>query len=178
MTDAPRDYAGEMRRLIDQETVGTYVPGIVATRIVDRLRAEDPDLLVGWLHRQAATFVREAINRRDSSLRTRARYHTPRSVFRADAVSGDPERVRRWMDVRFTVEDGMHMPLRDMTKANLEFVAATYELRARGSWLQKTFLQRLAEQVGRDRVEDRFSDDDLTVLWEELNEPDRDLPID
>lgn len=172
MTEPPRDYVGEMRRLIDGETVGSYVPGVVAQRVYHRLQAEDPDLLHGWLYRQATSFIRDAINKRDSSLRTRARYHTPRSVFAADAASGNAERVRRWMDVKFTVEGGVHLALAEMNKANLEFVAATYELRARGAWTQKTFLERLAEQVGNDRVEDHFTDEELSVLWEELTTPD------
>jgi hypothetical protein len=63
-----RDYAAEMRAVIDAEATGTYVPGVIAAAIVEKLREVDADLLVGWLDFQAETFVRQAINNRDNSL--------------------------------------------------------------------------------------------------------------
>jgi len=52
-----RDYAAEMRAVIDSETShGPYVSRQAAADIVEKLRANDPHLLDGWLSQPAALF--------------------------------------------------------------------------------------------------------------------------
>lgn len=52
-----RDYAAEMRVLIDSEGDSLDPAPIVAERIVEKLRADDPELLAGWLDAGAVQFV-------------------------------------------------------------------------------------------------------------------------
>lgn len=167
-----RDYGGEMRALIDAAATGTYVPGVVAHELVEKLRANDPKLLSGWLDFQAENFVREAINHRDRSERSHARYARPRSVFAADAEAaeaGEPERLQSWLDARFTIQDGNRTPLRDMTREDLIFAGSTYDDRARENKLTATFLKVIAKKVGTKTVGDHFTDEQLAAMWDSLS---------
>lgn len=166
-----RDYAAEMRALIDAEASGTYVPATVAHDLAEKLRATDPDLLAGWLDAQAETFLRQAINARDNSQRTAARHSRPRSVFAADAAAaeaGEPEPMARWLDVRFTVEDGSRMPLREMTKDQLLFAGDAYQARADENRMTAAFLRAISRKVRTGVVADHFTDEQLSTMWDSL----------
>lgn len=166
-----RDYAAEMRTVIDAEATGTYVPGVVAAAIVEKLRETDNDLLSGWLDAQAETFVRQAINNRDNSQRTAARHHRPRSVFAADAEAaeaGEPERLAGWLTTRFTIEDGSRKPLAEMGKDDLLFVGDAYDARARENKLTAAFVRAIARKVKTGVVADHFTDEALTTMWSSL----------
>jgi hypothetical protein len=166
-----RDYAAEMRAVIDAEATGTYVPGIVAAHIVEKLRETDADLLAGWLDAQAETFIRQAINNRDNSQRTAARYSKPRSVFAeatAAAESGEPEQLQGWLGTRFTVEDGSRKPLAEMARDDLLFASDAYTARANENRLTAAFLKAISRKVGKGRVADHFDDDQLSTMWDSL----------
>ena len=166
-----RDYVTEMRAVIDAEATGTYVPGIVAAHIVDKLRETDPDLLAGWLDAQAETFIRQAINNRDNSQRTAARYSRPRSVFAEDAAAaeaGEPERLAGWLSTRFTVEDGSRKPLADMAKDDLLFASDAYTARANENRLTAAFLKAISRKVKTGVVADHYTDDQLSAMWDSL----------
>jgi hypothetical protein len=166
-----RDYAGEMRAVIDAEATGTYVPASVAADIATKLRATDPDLLSGWLDAQAETFIRQAINNRDNSQRTAARHSRPRSVFAADAAAaeaGEPERLTGWLGTRFTVEDGSRKPLAELAHDELLFVADAYEARATENKLTAAFAKAIARKVRTGVVGDHFDDQQLSAMWDSL----------
>jgi hypothetical protein len=167
MTD--RDFAAEMRAVIDAETAnGPYVSATVAAHIVEKLTATDPDLLDGWLHAGAVQFLRHAINLRDCSARTHARHMASRSVFRQaaeDHEDGDETALVRFLDTRYVIEDGSRVRLAEMRKPDLVFVADDYAARARENALQEAFLRALAKKVGRGRVSDHFTDEQLTAMW-------------
>jgi hypothetical protein len=167
-----RDYAAEMRAVIDAEATGTYVPTVVASAIAEKLRATDPDLLVGWLDAQAEQILRHAINLRDCSQRTAARHARPRSVFAADAEAaeaGEPERLAGWLGTRFTVEDGSRKPLAEMGREELLFVADAYEARARENKLTAAFAKAIARKVKTGVVGDHFTDEQLSTMWDSLS---------
>lgn len=164
-----RNYAAEMRALIDAETAeGAYVSAQVAEQIVEKLAATDPELLSGWLHDQAVGFLRHAINLRDCSQRTHARMTASRSVFRnaAEAAEGgDPEPLGTFLKTVYVVEDGSRMRLSEMGKPDLLFVADDYGRRASDALLQEAFLRALAKKVGRRKVSDVYDEDKLSALW-------------
>lgn len=169
-----RNYAAEMRALIDAETAGgPYVSAQVAERIVEKLTATDPDLLSGWLHAQAVQFVRMSINARDCSQRTHARLTASRSVFRnaADAAEGgDTEALSTWLTTVYVIEDGSRVRLAEMRKPELLFVADDYGRRAADALLQEAFLRALAKKVGSKQVSDVFDEDKLSALWLSISE--------
>lgn len=169
--DMSRDYVAEMRAVIDAEATGTYVPGVVAAAIVEKLRETDPDMLSGWLDAQAETFIRQAINNRDNSQRTAARHSRPRSAFAKDAEAaeaGEPERLAGWLSTRFTIGDGSRKPLAEMGKEDLLFVGDAYDARARENKLTAAFVRAIARKVKSGTVADYFTDDALSVMWDSL----------
>lgn len=166
-----RDFAAEMRAVIDAEATGTYVPIAVATHIAEKLRQTDPELLAGWLDAQAEQILRHTINLRDCSQRTAARHSQPRSVFAEDAAAaeaGEPERLAGWLGTRFTVEDGSRKPLAEMGKDDLLFVADAYEARARENRLTAAFAKAIARKVKTGVVGDHFTADQLSTMWDSL----------
>lgn len=174
MSDAPeRDFIAEMRAVIDAETAnGPYVSAVVAEHIVEKLSANDPELLDGWLHVQAVSLIRHAINLMDCSKRSHARTATRRGVF-AKAVEehekGNAEPLVVWLNVPFPVEDGSRKRLAELTAADLKFVAAEYENRAAENALTAAFMRKLAAKVGRGTVADKFTDDQLIAMWNSLS---------
>lgn len=169
-----RNYASDMRAVIDEATShGPYVSAVIAEQVVEKLRANDPDLLHGWLDLQAVQFVRLAINARDCSQRSHARMTAGRSVFRdaaAAAEAGDPEPLGAFLKTVYVVEDGSRVRLSEMTKPDLLFVAEAYAQRAAESLLQEAFLRAVAKKVGGRKVSDVFSEDKLNHLWRSITE--------
>jgi hypothetical protein len=185
---ASRDYAAEMRAVIDAEATGAYAPPAIARRIVEKLRATDPELLAGWLDAQAENIVREAVNHRDRSHRTKARYSAPRSTFAmearaveqtnagfaADGWAADSPRERRaaqmgrWLSSRFTVADGSRKQLADMTGGELLFAGDAYSARARESLLTAAFLKAIARKVGERTVIEHYTEQQLADMWDSL----------
>lgn len=164
-----RDYAAEMRAVMDAETGdGPYTSVVVAEQIVEKLRATDPDLLHGWLDAQAVGIVRHAINLRDCSQRSHARVMAGRSVFRdaAEAAeAGDTGPLSRFLGTVYVVEDGSRVRLSEMRSPDLLFVADTYAKRAAENLLQEAFLRGLAKKVGKKKVSDLYDEAKLAEMW-------------
>ena len=168
-SDGRRDYAADMRAVIDAETSGApYISRVIAAQIVDKLTVNDPDLLDGWLHGQAETLIWQAINDRDRSTRSHARTAASRSVFARAAeahAAGDSVPLCGFLDVPYVVEDGSRRRLADLNAHDLTFVADGYAAAARSSTLNAAFLRALARKVGDGRVADHFDDEHLAALW-------------
>ena len=167
-----RNYALEMRAVIDEATgQGPYVPRQLATEIVEKLRANDDELLNGWLDEQAEHFVWQAINDRDRSVRAHARVHSRRRAFGIAAEkhqAGEKEALRDFLGMRFTVEDGSRRALAVLGADDLTFVAATYEQRERENAFMKVFMRALAKKVGSDTVGDHFTNEQLSAMFDSL----------
>jgi hypothetical protein len=157
-----RDYAAEMRVILDAEMqVGDAAP-VVAARIVAKLRATDPGLLSGWLDLGATSFVREALGQIDRSARGAARRGIARSAF-ADA--GDRGDVGEFLAVRYVVDEQQtRKPLGDLLKPELLYVASEYDADAKSARLEAAFFRAIAKQVGTGRVRDRFDEQRIAEL--------------
>jgi hypothetical protein len=170
-----RDYAAEMRAVIDAEAQGTYSSPVVAAHIVEKLRATDPGLLRGWLDEQAVQFVRHAINLRDCSVRTHNRVAASRSVFRQaaeDADAGDDEALRsNFLGEVYVVASGMRMPLGDMRKPDVSFAADEFAAKAKQHAMREAFLRAVAAKIGRRCVGEVFDEERLAELWRSLSGP-------
>jgi hypothetical protein len=166
---AQRNYAKEMRDLIDQATEGQYTSATAAQDIVKFLRTTDPELLAGWLDAQAVYFVREAILKRDHSARTHNRIAASRSVFRQaaeDFENGDEAPLRsNFMDEVYVIDTGARMPLRLMTAEELSFVADGFNRSAKESLLREAFLRALAKKCGAHKVEEVMDEETIAKLW-------------
>lgn len=168
-----REYAAEMRALIDAETShGPYVSRQIAREIVEKLEANDPDLLTGWLMVHAERLIWGAINERDRSTRSQARATGSRSAFAAAASeheAGDSKALGHWLGCRYAVEDGSRRVLAELTKADLLFVAESYEDRARQNSFEAAFFKALAKKVRTGTVADHFTEDKLAELRASLS---------
>lgn len=166
-----RNYAHDMRAKIDELAVGTYIPAMVAHRIVRWCTENDPDLLKGWLEAQAESFIRFAINEKDRSVRAAARHSKSRRSFRDDAIAaeaGDTSRLHGWLNVAFSLSNGTRMPLAEMSNIELSDVATTYAVRAEGNAMTAAFLKAIAVRVGQGKVSDVFDDETLAEMWGSL----------
>lgn len=168
MTD--RDYGADMRAVIDAETSeGPYVAVVVAEHIVEKLTATDPELLIGWLRVHAVSLVREAITRIDRSTRASARLTAGARRFSAAvdaAEDGDTEQLVSFLDCAYVVdEDDSRKRLGEMTAADLRFVADSYDRRAAENAMNATFMRALAKKVGKGRVSDHFTDEQVAEMW-------------
>jgi hypothetical protein len=163
-----RDYVQEMRAMIDQEACGEYVSGIVAAQIVEKLRVNDPDLLIGWLGAQAVALVHQAINERDRSRRTHARTAGPRSVFAQAAEKherGEVAPLYRLLDTHYSVNsENLRKPLASMNGGDLEYVSGSYQARASDAAMEAAFFAALARKVGDDTVAEHFTEDQIREM--------------
>jgi len=173
-----RDYAVEMRELIDKETdKGPYEPGAVASEIVTLLQNTDPDLLDGYLRGHAVHIIRDAINRRDQSQRMVARRGATSARMREilGAIdAGDVQEIaqvrQRWLTATFTLSDGMRHELRTMKRGDLLHVAEDYGRRAAENKMEETFFRALANKVQPGKtVGDMFDEHQIIALREGLN---------
>lgn len=166
-----RNYIGDMRDLIDQATSnGPYVAAVVAERIVEQLRDDDPELLDGFLDLQAVQIVRDMIIHRDASKRAYARVMGSRSVFAGHLEQyeqGDAHALDGWLRTPFTCEGGLRKKLADLTAADLEYVASTYEARAQENALMAAFLRALLKTAKSKRrtVGELFDETKLNAMW-------------
>lgn len=170
MSAVDRDFAAEMRRTIDESAgQGDYLPRQLATEIVEKLRANDPELLAGWLDAQAEHFVWQMINDRDRSTRAHARSTSRANAF-GDAAkahkSGNGAPLRDFLALRFTVADGHRRALASLTAADLMFVGDSYERRERDNSLMKTLMRALAKKVGKRTVGDCYSNEQLCAMFD------------
>lgn len=167
-----RDFAGEMRAVIDTATArGPYTPPLAASEIVEKLRANDPDLLDGWLHAQAEHFVWQAINDRDRSRRSVLGRRAKSSVFRSAGEAhgaGDSSGLRPFLDAPYTIGDGTRRPLAVLRRDDLLFVAADYGRRESENSLKKAFMAALAKKVGTGCVDDKFTEAQVSAMFSTL----------
>lgn len=159
-----RNYAAEMRELLDAESTGEPAP-VIAERVVHRLLRQDRDLLDGWLHSQAVNLLRDAIGTIDRSGRAHARAMSRRSVFADDAAGGD---VQGWLTARYVLVDGSRPTLAEMTADDLRYVAAQYDCDAKAARMEAAFMRAVAKKVGGDTVADHFSEQQIAELRRSL----------
>lgn len=175
------DILEDMARIIQQELDANregYTPAILAQRIVNRLRDENPELLRRWLSYHAVAFVREALNNRARSLkRSNRAKSSQRSVFR-EAMKDfeknrgkDPEKtITRFLDEMYRTEDGTTKPLRTMRRRDLRYAAGEYRKQAKEVTMRRLFLEALSEKLGEDdqEVGAVYTEEQLDRMWRSL----------
>jgi hypothetical protein len=169
VTAGNRHYGREIRALIDDRCTGQYSAPQVAAEIVEWLIANDPDLLLGYLHVHAVTLVRQAINDRDRSTRTHNRVTARRKLFAEAAGAfedGEPEQlVTHFLSEVHTVKDGSKRKLAEMTGSDLLYVANAYRQQAHDLRMRDSFLRALAGHCGDKTVGDMYTEEQLAKMW-------------
>lgn len=166
-----RDFATDMRRLIDKERTGngSYNASVMAHEIANRLLSEDRELLYGWLEAHAVPTIRAAIVAIDAASRSYARKDNVTSLFAEaarQAEGGNQEPLRQGFLQAVYVINGENdrKALKDMTAQDVLFVAASYEDRAKSAMLEAAFLRAVAKKIGHGRVADKFTNIQLAEL--------------
>jgi hypothetical protein len=159
-----------MRKLIDEAIGrGPYVPRKLATEIVEKLRATDPELLEGWLAEQAEHFIWQAINDRDRAVRAHLRHTHMRGVF-ADAAQkfeqGDKKALEDFLGMPFTIADGSRHRLEELKRDDLLYVGDRYEQRERQNGMMKIFMRELAKKVGNSTVGQVYTNEQLKQMFD------------
>lgn len=174
-----RDIAHDVRRIIDEEITRagpTWSAGVVALRVVERLRGEDPELLGKWLEALAIDVVRREITDIARLQKQEARRQSipPTASVFSSAVqryeAGETKALAAWMETIYVVNtENSRKMLRDMDKEDLLYAASDYTNRARTNAMQAAFLRAVADKVGARTVGEVYNDDDLTRLWRSLS---------
>lgn len=168
-----RDYLAEMSAAIEAAIPdGDYVAPLVAADLVDRLRAEDPELLAGWLDVKASVFIADAVARRSNGLRQTTRAMQPRRAFadaaRAFAADGDATVLRPFAMEYVVDEENTRRAVGRMTAADCLFVSARYDETARQAKLEASFHRAVAKKVGARTVGDVFTEEQYVAMYQSL----------
>ena len=170
-----RDLARDVRAVVDDEldrAGDTYVAGIIARRVVSRLRRDDPELLTKFLDQHAVTIITRMVGDISRAQKTYARAHSGREQFRRALErqeAGEPRALASWLDTVYVVTtDEQRKRLRDMDQQDLEYAITDYTNRARTNALQAAFLRALAKKIGARNVGELYSDSELNEMWSSL----------
>lgn len=178
-----RDFIAEMRVLIETEleAPSAEVP-LLANDIVEKLEANDIDLLNGWLRTKARPLLGEYIRHMLSQKRALVRAHEPREMFGAHLAefvatsnrkdkSGSPPATAlvSWLTTKYHV-GRRNLNLGDFTKIELQKASAEYSARASRNAFEASFLTALAKKLtGEKKVSDVFSNDQIDRIYKSLN---------
>ena len=170
-----RDYAAEMRAYVDEHTDdgSPYRSRTAAREIVEKLRANDPTLLMGWLDAQAEHFVWQMINDRDRSRRGHAAATAQPSAFSEAAdkfeETGDARELTPWLEKVFVIGDGSRKKLGKLNQVDLNYVADRYASQAARLAMREAFFRALARKLSKDKtVESVYTEDQIQKMWDSL----------
>lgn len=166
-----RDYIADMNAAIEDaipEGVD-YTAPLVAADLVEKLRATDPDLLIGWLELKAAVFLADAVARRSNSRRSAARSAAPRKAFaeaaRSFADSGDVAVLSPFAAEYVVDEENTRRTVARMTAEDCRFVAGRYDETARQAKLEASFHRAVAKKLGLRVVGDVFTEEQYLTMY-------------
>jgi len=148
--------------LIDAEA--DLVPAVEACRLAERLRADDPELLTGWLDACAEPLISDALRARNRQNRQHMSAIRGRTQFARDMEKGAFSAYR----LRLLIEDGSQRRLGDMTADDCRWSAKDYRSRAGQMASRATFFDRLAEMLDTKQaftVAAAIDDAALGELW-------------
>lgn len=169
------DLARSIRAIVDEELEragGTYVAGLIAQKVVGRLREQDPELLNKFLDLQAVPIITRMVGDISRATKTHARHNSNREQF-ARALerheAGQTRALSSWLDTVYVVTtDEQRKRLRDMDKQDLEYAINDYTDRARVNAAQAAFLKALAKKIGAKTVGQVYTDQELSRMWNSL----------
>jgi hypothetical protein len=170
-----KSLAKDVREVIDEELAKageTYVAGLIAERVVQRLHLENPELLAKFLDQHAVQIITSIIGQISRQQKSYARATAGRRTYKQALdryEKGDEKALGVWLDTMYVVTTGdQRKRLGDMYQSDLEYAINDYTDRARANTLQATFLKAIAAKVGAKRVGEVFTDEELARMWNSL----------
>lgn len=173
-----RNYMLEMMELIrssipEQEH---RIPAI-AERLVSKLRAEDPELLAGFLDERAYYFVRAAMSEYAARHRRTlpSREQRRRSVFSASAAQfaqdGDAQALRQAVSVSpfavFRVVDGQDLrkPTGKLRGPDVTYIIDHYNAIRSSAANEAAFWRAVKRRIGDDAIEDVYTEEQFESMY-------------
>lgn len=164
-----RNYPAEMTALIEEATQGSdWVPALVAEKLIDQLKSDDPDLLNGWLHALAPQLLTDAISMRERSIRTVTRKRASSRAFAKAAAVGDVTELGSFA-VTYVIDEGAtRRRVADMTGSDHRFVASGYAQSAKRAQMLSAFHRAVAKKVGSKRTAEVMSEVEYDRLFRSI----------
>lgn len=163
-----RDFITEMRSVVDGKLAAPQIMvPLLAKDIADKLRANDPELLAGWLDVLAPQVLGDFIGRRLSSRRTVARIHGRRTAFGEAAErfeAGDSAAVTPWLEMPYESADQSQKHLGLFDHSDLTYAHDAYAERAARNGFEAAFLGVLAKKVTAGTVADYFTNEQIAAM--------------
>lgn len=173
-----RDYLGEMNDAIDAMLPnGDYVAPLVAHELVEKLLANDPDLLRGWCEARYEPILADFIHHKVKGRRSASREAAARSAFAEAAgsfaatgnVTALREAVRSPFDTEYVVNHGLlRRKVRDMTGPDHLFVAREYAESKQTAMLLESFHRAVAKKVGQQRTGEVFTEETYLAMYRSI----------
>lgn len=147
------------------------IPSSVARRLIQQLRAEDPELLTAWLELHAEAIFRESITAVIRSRRLRARKHADAGAFARAAqafTNGDTDALSPF-EVRYVVDGAdTQRRVRDMTRDDCLFVAERYSISADKALMLAAFHRAVAARVGERTIGEVFTEHEYDRMYRSI----------
>lgn len=165
-----RNHQAEFQEFVNSWSLDGTTTSVVAAEIASKLRAEDPDLLSGWLDLNAEQFITRFLGDQARSRRSHAVSSRPRSAFARAAerfASGDREPLYSiFSDTTFVVdEEKTHKSVGSMTKADHLFVSNDYGQQAAPLLFEAAFHKAVAKRIPNGKTTaDVMSEEDYVRL--------------
>lgn len=171
-----RDYAAEMRALMDAERTGpNYVKAIARDNIIEKLRETDQELWYGWLDLMGPQILWEALDQIDRHERAATKKKASpraRAARAAKALqAGNPEPAREFLDMPISYK-GTTVPLGKMRGTDCLLAKPTYDKLARGNRLMGALLAACAKKAGSRLIEEVYTEEQLAAMWHSLGSRD------
>lgn len=167
-----RDFDAEMLKAIrDATSAEEFVVLVEANRLHDYLVENDPELLDGWLRRQAVRILAQTIRDDERFRRIRARSQGTPRAFAAAAKSGDPERLSVFAAHLVVSTDNTRRTIGQMTGADHLFVAGRYGREANRAKMLESFHRAVAARVGDAKTCEVFTEPEYLAMYNSVVGP-------
>lgn len=168
-----RDYNTEILNLVKEMTpAGDFTARLVADDVINKLRANDPELLAGWLDLRAGEILGAWIAAHYNSLRSRTRIMAPRRAFAEAAErfteTREPVILDPFAAVYVVDHENLRRRVADMTGADHSFVADRYADDKHTAAMLEAFHRAVAKKVGDKRTADVFSTDQYLAMYRSI----------
>lgn len=178
-----RDYLAEMSALINAVLPdGDYVAPVVAHDLVEKLRANDTELLTGWLDVRAEVTMTAYISDRIKNRRNASRESAARTAFASAAerfsATGDGPAMRealvqRPFDAEHVVNESLlRRKVGEMTGVDHTFVANEYAETKQTAALLESFHRAVAKKVGKFKTKDVFTEQQYVEMYRSITRRD------
>lgn len=161
--------ADRIRDLIEKELTGEEMnPDEAVGRIIDHLRAHEPEVLDAWLEQHARRFLRGEMTRLMNSVRSQSIYRARNNDFATAVESGDLEQVGMFATWYEIDEEHTRKRLSSMTGTDHAFVAGQYDIAAKTSRMRCQFHRALAKKVGNRATSEVMSEEECERLLQSI----------